>query len=162
MRKIHLLALSGFTVLIACAETEVTPISKNEIILTTSASAECGASGAAKVASQMAAIETIRRGFERYLVVGANSDSNISAVTTGPTYANTTGSYTAYGNSIYGSSSTYFGGQQTWLVGTYDRGLAIRMFNKGDRGFSNAVDAKMQLGADWATLVEEGINTCTG
>jgi hypothetical protein len=34
------------------------------------------------------------------------------------------------------------------------------MFNKGDPGFSNALDAREALGKDWQELVENGIRTC--
>ncbi|MEZ5888030.1 MAG: hypothetical protein R3D56_14280 [Paracoccaceae bacterium] len=146
----------------ACAATSVTPVSKNQVIISTSAAPACGRAGAAKVASKMAAVETLRRGYQRYLIAGANSANNVSAIQTGPSYANTYGNASFYGNSAYGNSTTYFGGQQTILVGSNDADLAVIMFNPGERGFATAIDAKAELGDGWEKLVKEGIRTCAG
>ena len=145
----------------ACASSEVIPVSKNQIIISTSAAPACGTAGAAKVAAKMAAIETIRRGFERYIILGSQQANNVGVIRTGPTYANTYGQASVYGNTAYGSSTTYYGGQQTIFTGSHDRGLAVLMLNRGDKGFANGVDAKAQLGEDWQQLVANGINTCT-
>ena len=34
------------------------------------------------------------------------------------------------------------------------------MFKPGDAGYSNALDAKAQLGENWQELVKTGINNC--
>jgi hypothetical protein len=64
-------------------------VSKNEVMLTTSAAPICGATGSEEVAQQMAAVETLRRGYERCLIGGVGSQNNVRVVQTGPTYANT-------------------------------------------------------------------------
>ena len=102
--RIALLALMAAA---GCATTSVTPISRNEVIVSTSADADCGASGAAKVASKMAAVETLRRGFERYRIAGATSDSDVTAITTGPTYSTTSANSYGYGNYAYGTCLLY-------------------------------------------------------
>lgn len=147
--------------LTACASTSVTPVAKNQIIISTSAAPACGRSGAAKVASKMAAVETIRRGYQRYVIAGANAENNVQVIRTGPTYANTYANASVYGNSAYGNSTTYFGGQQTIFAGSNDADLAVVMFNPGEPGFSNAIDAKTELGGEWEKLVKDGIKTCS-
>ncbi|WP_145975076.1 hypothetical protein [Cereibacter sphaeroides] len=157
MKNIPLIAIA---LLAGCASTSVTPVSQNQIIINASAAPACGRSGASRVASKMAAVETLRRGFQRYIVVGTNSDSNVSVVSTGPTYANTYGTYNTFGSSTYGSSRTTYGGGMTMMVGTHDASLGVIMFNPGDPGFSQAIDAKAELGSDWEKLVKAGIKTC--
>lgn len=131
------------------------------MIISTSAAPACGRSGAAKVASKMAAVETLRRGYQRYVIAGANAENNVRVIQTGPTYANTYSNASFYGNSGYGNSTTYFGGQQTIFSGSNDADLAVVMFNPGEKGFSQAIDAKTELGADWQKLVKDGVRTCT-
>ncbi|MCB2141037.1 MAG: hypothetical protein KDE17_18960 [Rhodobacteraceae bacterium] len=147
--------------LAGCAETAVTPIAKNQILLSTSAAPACGRAGAVKVATKMAAVETLRRGYQRFVIAGANSANNTSAISTGPTYAYTSGTYTGYGNTVYGNSTTTFGGNNVMFVGSNDADLHVLMLNPGDRGFKDGIDAKSQLGPDWEKLVQDGISTCS-
>lgn len=153
--------IAASLIVAGCAETTVTPISRNQIMISTSAAPACGTSGAMKVASKMAAVETLRRGYERFILAGAGSQNNVTAVSMPPTYAYTNSTYNAYGNSIYGNSSTTFGGGGLMMVGTNDAGLHVVMFKRGERGFNDAVDAKSQLGPDWQKLVKDGVTTCT-
>ncbi len=46
------------------------------------------------------------------------------------------------------------------VMGSNDASLLVVMYRKGDTGFSNAVDAKVTLGADWEEKVKDGIRTC--
>jgi hypothetical protein len=108
----------------------------------------------------MAAVETLRAGYDRFKIVGSNASNNVSVVQTAPTGAYTSSTYTGYGNTVYGNSSTTFTGGGPMVVGGYDQSLAVQMFQQGDPGYSNAVDARQTLGADWQKLVSEGVNTC--
>lgn len=153
---------SALTVLLlaGCAETAVTPIARNQIMLSTSAAPACGRTGAVKVANKMAAVETLRRGYQRFIIAGANSANNTRAISTGPTYAYTSGSYSGYGNSVYGNSTTTFGGNNVMWTGSNDADLLVIMLNPGERGYNDGIDAKSQLGAEWEQLVKDGISTC--
>ena len=143
-----------------CASTSVMPISQNEIVLTTSAAPVCGASGSGQVAGRMAAVETLRRGFERYLIGGAQSQNNVRATVMPPTSSYTTGQASVYGNTAYGSSTTNYYGGGVMYSGTNDTSLRVLMLKPGDPGFENGVDARTTLGSDWAKFVKEGISTC--
>jgi hypothetical protein len=143
-----------------CASTSVMQVSSNEIMLTTSAAPVCGTTGSQEVAQQMAAVETLRRGFSRYIIGGAASQNNVGVIQTGPTYANTYGSATVSGNSVYGQSTTYYGGQQTIVYGSHDTSMRILMFRAGDAGFEQGVDAQTILGPDWQKKVADGVNSC--
>ena len=159
MQKVSLIVVTAM-LLAGCASTSVTPVSRNQILLNTSASPARGASGAEKVAAQMAAVETVRRGFDRFVIVGAGSENNVSVINSGPRYAMTYGTFNTFGDTTYGNSTTTFGGSTPIITGTRDRTLNVLMLNPGDEGFSQGVDAKAALGSDWQTLVEEGVSTC--
>ena len=153
--------LSTIAVLVTgCASTAVTPIAKNQVLISTSAAPACGTDGAAKVASQMAAVATLRAGYERYVIRGGGVENNTRVVTTGPTYATTYGSASVYGNTAYGSSTTYFGGQNSFIAGSNNAEFAVQMFKPGEPGYKNGLDAKSALGKDWEKKVRDGINTC--
>lgn len=159
--KKSVVALASMLLLGACVSTSSTQVSRNEFLISTSAAPVCGGTGAQKVAAKMAAVEVLRNGFERYRIVGAQSQNNVGSYTTGPTYANTFGNYNVAGNSVYGSSNTYYGGQQTVIYGSHDTTIGVVGFNRGEPGYNDAVDAKRTLGPDWQKLVESGINTCS-
>tara|TARA_R110002074_G_C12281009_1_gene643138 strand:+ start:196 stop:657 length:462 start_codon:yes stop_codon:yes gene_type:complete len=151
---------TGF-LLLACTSTSVIPVSQNQFILSTSAAPACGSTGAAKVATQMAAVETLKSGRERFIIVGANAGDNIRVVQTAPTGAFTNSTYSASGSTIYGQSNTTFTGGGPMVLGRYDQQLSVQTFNRGEPGFANAVDAKQVLGPDWQKKASTGIKTCS-
>lgn len=157
-----LIALASVAAIAACASTSVTPVSRNQIIINTSAAPACGGRGAQGVAAKMAAVETLRRGFQRFVIVGTSGANNTSVRTTGPTYSTTNTTYRGYGNSVYGTSQTSYGGSSTIVSGSHDASLAVIMLNPGDQGFENGVDARQTLGPKWQEMVERGVNTCSG
>ena len=144
----------------ACASTSFTQLARNQAVVSTSAAAVCHTSGAAEVAKQGAAIATIKQGFERFIIVGYGTEDKTRIVSTGPTYATTTGTYNRFGNSVYGSSTTQFGGQSTFIAGRNEAQLHIVMLNPGDEGFDQGLDAKQALGPDWEAKVKDGVPTC--
>jgi hypothetical protein len=157
----RLFTLSIATIFIsACAHTNVTPLSQNQFILSTSAAPACGKTGAGKVAVKMAAVETLRRGYPRFMVLGVNNKNNVSVVQTQPTYSNTNGTYTVQGNQIIGNTTTTYGGGGPLITGSHDADLHVVMLKKGDKGFSNAIDSKVLLGENWQKNVANGIQTC--
>ncbi|MGO4676066.1 hypothetical protein AB4Z40_24480 [Bosea sp. 2YAB26] len=115
----------------------------------------CGPQGAAKVAAKSAAIETIRAGYDRYIIGGAASQNNVS-VSQMPGSFQTSGSFS--GNT-YQARSTYVPGP-TIVSGTHDRQLAVMMFKNGEPGYQNALDAREALGPEWPEIVKNGIRTC--
>lgn len=143
-----------------CAQTSVTQMSRNEIMVTTSAAPVCGVNGSQQVAQAMVAVETLRRGFERYIIGGAQSRDNTTIVQTGPTYANTYSTATVSGNTAYGSSTTYYGGQSTMIMGSHDTAMRVVMFKPGDPGYEQGVDAKATLGPEWEKKVKDGVDSC--
>lgn len=158
----HKFAISLLACLVipGCARTSVMQVAQNEFVLTTAAAPICGTTGSQQVAQAMAAVETLRRGYARYLICGAGTQNNVSVIQTGPTYSQTYGSATVTGNTVYGSSTTNYGGQQTMFVGTHDTAMRVIMLNPGDPGFEQGVDAKLVLGPEWQEKVKDGVSTC--
>lgn len=148
------LALSG------CVETSVVPVAQNQIIINTSAAPICGGTGAQNVAVKMAAVEALRRGYDRFIVLGAASENNTGVFQTGPTYATTTTTLNTYGNYGYGQSNTTFGGNNTIIYGTHDSSLGVLLLKRGDPDYARGVDAKEVLGEKWKEIAEKGVATC--
>ncbi|WP_321339565.1 hypothetical protein [uncultured Cohaesibacter sp.] len=147
----------GCLVLLAgCASSSVMPVNKNTIIITTSADSDCGQAGAQKVALKMAAIETIRRGYEEFAILGSRQHSDVRLIGQTPIYSNTTISGTVVGNSVFGSANTTYYGGDPLYGGSFSQGLAVRLLPEGSGG----VDAKDTLGKDWEKIVKKDVNTC--
>jgi len=120
--------------------------------------------GAQRVAFQRAAAETIRRGYDRFVIFGAESETDIRVIGYTPTRAYTTGSATAtgYGNivSAQGSSTTTVTGGQPIYGGSHNQGLVVKMFREGDPAGANALEARQVLGTGWQDAVNKNKWTC--
>ena len=105
------------------------------------------------MASKRAAIETLKRGYDSYVVLGADAQDNVRVVETTPVTANTysNGTINGYGNTATysGQSNTTFSGGYPIIAGHHEPPLMIRMFRVVDPGSERAVDAKRILGPDW-------------
>tara|TARA_R110002012_G_scaffold27229_1_gene87306 strand:+ start:29280 stop:29645 length:366 start_codon:yes stop_codon:yes gene_type:complete len=120
----------------------------------------CGSVGAARVAQKQAAIETIKAGYDRYIITGAASDNSVG-VTQLPGHYNTYGTANVYGNyGTFNATSVYQPGP-TIVTGSYDQSFAIRMFKDGEAGAKQAVSAKETLGPKWEKIVKDGVRMCT-
>lgn len=139
----------------ACAGSEAIRTSANSMVIQTSAAPICGGQGAIRVAQQMAAIETIRAGYDRYIITGGQTQNNV-ITTQLPGTANTviTGS-----NGYYHGTTTYNPGP-TIVSGSHDQGLAVVMFKEGDPGAEQALSARDALGPKWQERVKDGVKTC--
>lgn len=160
MKKSIVILCVSSALLCSCASGSITPLSRNSAIVSASAAPVCRTTGAATVAQQMAAVATIKAGYERFVVGGFGTQNNTRVVSTGPTYSNTTGTFNRFGNSVYGTANTTYGGQATYLAGSNDAQMQIFMLNPGDDGFEQGLDARQLLGPEWQKKVEEGINSC--
>ena len=145
----------------ACASSTTIRTSADTAIVQTSAAPACGGVGAAKVAQKQAAIETLKAGYDRYIIGGANASSNIH-VTQMPGQYQTYGTATAYGNmATYQGTTSYVPGP-TIVSGSHDQGLAIKMLKDSDPGASQAISARETLGPKWPELLKAGaVRTCT-
>ncbi len=150
----------------ACAKSAVIPMAKDTFQITASAAPLCGSTGAQQVALRQTAIETIRRGYDSFIIVGGGYRNNIAVVGHTPVVANTSGyaTATAYGNqaTAYGRSTTTYSGGQPIIAGTHDQGLVVKMFKADDPSSANAVSARDTLGPKWQEAVSSDTFTCVG
>ncbi|ATU90627.1 hypothetical protein [Phyllobacterium zundukense] len=144
----------------ACAASNTIRTSADTAIVQTSAAPVCGGIGAAKVAQKQAAIETLKAGYDRYMIAGASAANNVH-VSQMPGYYQTYGTATAYGNmATYQGTTSYVPGA-TIVSGTHDQGFAIKMLKNTDPGASQAISARETLGPKWPELVKAGaVHTC--
>lgn len=119
-----------------CVETSVQPLSQTSFKISTEAEDVCGSKGTREIAFREAAVEVIRRGADRFVVVG---DQSKSAVT--------------------GAVFTTYGGLQTYGINSQD--MVIQIVRQGDPEYSNALSARQTLGPDWQEIVAKGSSgTC--
>ncbi len=113
-------------------------MSQNTFKVATNAADACGQAGARKVAYKAAAIQVIKNGGDRFIIVGDQSSSTLAG-----------GTFNAYG------------GFQTYNHNNQD--MIVRTLKKGDPDYGNGLSARQTLGADWQAQVTKGVGvTCTG
>lgn len=154
MRSAIVLVLLGL-LLAACARAQAIRASANTVIIQAGAAPICGRQGAARVAQEMAAIETVRAGFDRYILTGGQAQNNVT-VTQLPGSYNTSGTY---GRGSYQATTTYQPGA-TIVAGSHDQDLTVIMFKDGDPGAEQAIPAREALGPEWPEKVKNGIRSC--
>lgn len=154
--------LTGTTLLLsalalgACTSSNTVRTSINTAIVQTSAAPVCGGAGAARVAQQQAAIETIKAGFDRYIIVDAANANNVQVVQ-GPGTFHTTG--TVHGG-YYSGTTTYQPGMPM-IYGRHEQAFGVRMFRNGEPGSAQAIPARDVLGPKWQEKVKAGaVNSC--
>ena len=152
--NIALLLLLAVT-LAGCARAQAVRASANTMIIQAGAAPICGRQGAARVAQETAAIETIRAGYDRYILTGAQAQNNVT-VTQLPGSYSTSG---WYGQGQYNATTTYQPGGAI-VSGSHDQDLTVVMFKDGEPGSQQAIPARDALGPDWQDKVKNGIRTC--
>ncbi len=149
--------LSSAILVAGCVGTSTIRTSSNTAIVHASAAPVCGGIGSSNAAQKQAAIETIKAGYDSYIIVDAASANNVGA-------AQLPGSYQTTGVVSGGNlnaTTTYRPGP-TMVYGSHDQALAIKMFRDGDPGSSRAVSARATLGPNWQTMVNSGgVRTCS-
>jgi hypothetical protein len=152
--------------LLGCARAGVMPLAQDTVQITSSAAPVCGNLRAQKVALQRAAVETIRRGYDRFIIVAGQSQSDIRVVGYTPTTAQTSGvaTATAHGRTVtaHGTATTTVTGGQPIYGGSHQQGLIVKMFKDGDSAGANAVSARETLGPEWQDAVRKNKWTCWG
>lgn len=143
----------------SCVQSSTMRVSKNQMIIQTSAEPMCGSVGAAKAAQKQAAVETIKAGYDRYIITSAAAANNVTA-TQMPGQYNTYGTINSYGG--YGTvnaTTTYTPGPIIY-GGSHDQSIGVVMFKEGEPGSNQAISAREVLGPKWAVIVKDGVNLC--
>lgn len=158
MRMTAIMITAGL--LAGCASAQSIPLSADTVQINSSAAIACGAEGAARVAFKQAAIATIKQGYDRFIIVGAQRSNNIRVVGRTPVVTNTTFGAHGFGNSIYGSSQSNTYGGAPIYGGRHNQGFVVKMFKNNSPYASQAIDARTALGPDWETQINEKTVTC--
>jgi hypothetical protein len=151
----RLVAVAAALTLCACARSSTMPLSADTFQLITSAAPVCGQAGAQGVAVRRAAIETINRGFDKFVILDAAAANNVRVAGYTPVQAHTTGA--VYGNTMV-ATTTYSGGYPI-VAGSHDQGLVVKMFRNADPSGANALSARGMLGPKWEEAVKESAAT---
>ena len=147
--RVLLVALVG--VMTGCARTSTAPLDANTIEITVRVATICSGADADRIAHRQAAVETIRRGFDDYIVMHSIGGDHI--VDEVPLTARTN----PYGN----SAATIFS-EDAPLLG-HHRVMTVQMFRAGQGESGETVSARDLLGSGWETLVTKGApDTCLG
>lgn len=114
-----------------CAFNSVQQLSTDTFQVSVTSAPICGRDGASKVSQQIAAIETIKRGRDRFLIVNAQSGSEFGGFAAGVPLSR---------------------GQQSIIVKTP---------SEEEPDFARALSARQILGPDWQSIVARGApGTC--
>ena len=150
-RGFRVLLLLLPVVLAGCARTSTTPVGADTIEITVHVGTICDGGDAERLARRHAAVETIRRGFDDYLVIGSVGGDHVAEEA--PATARTT---------LYGDSGRTLLSEDAPLL-AHHRMLTVRMFRAGEGDSATSVSARAVLGDDWEALVAKGApNTCFG
>ncbi len=187
MRSIILLLAA--VALTGCARTStstsVMPLTADTVQITVEAAPVCGQTGAQQVALKTAAIETINRSYDRFVIAGGSYQDNVGVIGTTPLISNSTSTSTSTINVYqYGSRATvdtsipFRAFQEKNVLESFYEGrrlrqqaqamrqhqvqvLVVKMFHEDGENAENAVDARGVLGEDWQKIVKSGApNTC--
>jgi len=144
----HILRVAALCVALGgCAGASTVPLSQDTVQITARAAPICGAVGAEKIAVRQAAVETIRRGYDRFIVLNAQA---------GGTYA---GSTPIVVQRLGGGVAMASGGAPMIAP---NQGLVIKMFKDGDPAAANALSARDSLGPDWQEQTKKNTINCLG
>jgi hypothetical protein len=158
MQKVSRILVAGLlTVLAGCASSSVMDVSSDTVIITTSADPSCGRTGAQDVASRRAAYETLRRGFDRYVILDSQAEDNTGVVGFEPVEIETRSKEkvkSSGDDEEYSEKSDFsISGGDPIIGGSHDQQLEVKMFRLSDPGAKKAVDARRVLGPDWRTII---------
>lgn len=153
------IAAAIILLLSSCVQSSTMRVSQNQAIIQTSAEPMCGSVGAARAAQKQAAVETIKAGYDRYIITSAASANNVTATQMPGSYQTygTMNSYGGYGT--VNATTTYTPGPIIY-GGSHDQSIGVRMFKDGEPGSNQAISAREVLGPKWAVIVKDGVNLC--
>ena len=146
MRKRTVLSAIALLAATGCVSIDVTPLSVDMMLISARSESVCGSSGTKDLAFRQAAIETLRAGYDGFIIVDADAESRLGVVGYTPMTANT-----SYG---YGSATTTITGGDPVYSGWHEQDFIIKMMSANDPLAEKALDARTVLGEDWLEIIE--------
>ena len=135
MGKIQTAIVFGLGALLTgCASASVMNLDANTVQVSAGAAPACGAVGAQNYAVKTAAYETLRRGYDKYIIGGAQATSQTRFSGYTPMYANS-----------YGNSTMITGGEPIMMT-EHGQNLVVHMFHTSDQGAENGVNRRCGIG----------------
>ena len=143
-----LVAFTG--VMTGCARTSTTPLDADTIEIAVRVGAICDGADADRLARRQAAVETLRRGFDDFIVVDSAGGDHVADYA--PVTART---------NLYGHTGTLFREDAPLLA--HRRVLTIRMLRAGEDDSGESLSARAVLSGDRETIATGGAPaTCLG
>jgi hypothetical protein len=128
----------------ACVHSSVIPPSQDTLQLTAAAAPVCGITGAQNYAARLAAVETIRHGYDRDVIVGGQYQNDVHVMGYTRVVAQTDSSATvnSFGNTatVNGNATTRI--QVAHRLSAAHTTLVVKMFKEGDPAGGNAIPAR--------------------
>lgn len=144
-----LVVLAGIAT--GCARTSAVPVGADTIQIAVRVATICDAADADRLARRQAAVETIRRGYQDFVVI--DSVGGDHAAEHAPETART---------NLFGAGATPLFSEHAPLL-AHHRVLTVRMFLAGQGESATTVSARAVLGDDWEARVTKGApTTCLG
>ena len=140
--RIMLVALAG--VVAGCARTSTVSLDADIIEVAVHVATICDGRDADRLARRLAAVETIRRGYEDYVVIDSVGGDHVARDTS--VTARTT---------LHGDGTRALFSEDAPLI-AHHRVLTVRMFPAGGGDSTASVSARAVLGDDWESLVTKG------
>lgn len=157
-------AIAFCMTLAACAGSSTVPLNFNTVQITANAAPACGRNGAQRIAVQQAAVETINRGFDGFVVLGGQDQSYQVLLGRTPVTTNATGSAIVYGGAnsaaVLGQSRSVTTGGVPLVGVRSGQALIVRMFKESDPEYQYAIPARATLGPDWEKIAAQRTFTC--
>ena len=140
-----------FGAIVGCAQMSTVSLDGDTIEIAVRVGTICDGRDAERLARRQAAVETIRRGFDDYVVVTSVGGEHVTDE------ARTTARTTLLGS----GSRTLFSEDAPRLA--HHRVLTVRMLQAGQGDSETSVSARALLGNDWEAVVAKGVpTTCVG
>ena len=147
--RVLLVALVG--VMAGCARTSTTSLDADTIEIVARVATICSGADAGRIAHRQAAVETIHRGFDDFIVLDSLGGDHLAR--DAPVTARTT---------LYGTDTGALFSEDAPVL-AHHQVLTIRMFQAGQGESEASVSARAVLGDDWKSLVTKGAPaTCLG
>lgn len=152
MVKFCAVAICCAVLLAGCARTSSLQLAADTVEISARAAPLCGPEGASRMAAKTAAVETIKHGYDKFIILRSQAQNNVGVVGYTPVTAQTT-----YGG---GHATTHVYGGEPIVAGTHNHGLIVKMFKEGDPQGANAMSATATLGPKWRDIVGQPTLTC--
>ncbi len=128
--RLRTLLYAGLCLVSGCASVSTIPLSANSFQLTTKASPECSADQAQRIALKRAAAETLKQGYDSFIITNAAMQPVV---------------YSGWGGGI---------GQIS------NQALSVTMYRNGDPEAAKALSARDVLGPKWQDALKEQTFNC--